>query len=1249
MKKLFSIVLSFLLASTGPLVGSFAVSAAGNPFDEQRSYPQAVTEDFETETLPESVAVNGARISVDHANRGISSGALLVTPSSGSHSVYVLFGAKSGIQYQMSLLTKDINLSNIRVKIWSKMESGTYSSQEVIMNTKAAPDGWKKITGSFSGESGSVGIGYLEFFSVSTSAYFLDEILITPEFDSTVVKEGNLVQYSSFDTQEEINNLSYNKRAVTISVGEGAAGTKGSLHVVANGRTWANVSQDADLRVGRKYKVSFWAKANDETTEGLVIQLAIDRSRRTDPAAPLYAQPSDSQHPTIQSTWTKHEFIYQCTAATTDVGLPTIYFRVGNKATDVLDYCVDELVIEEVPNSYEVDVNTQFYGDSFENSAVILSVNGYLNSVGAWYRILAPYGNGFVIVKSGFLNNGETVKYYSPESVEGTYKAEYVAVDAWGLAGSAKEVYLSNSQFDEKEIIRANYDTSIWVDEMETLDATVTYQGGEASRNVLASIALYDDDGKLLSINNTQETVQAQRTSEIKLSIANDLLAEKSKVFLWDAQSFAPVRAAKEFTKTIYDEIIYVDPENGINSSKAPGTFHEPFKTMAHGRTKARSLMNDAIQSDSALNLCIVMMPGVYAGFDFTKVNTPCADNVSITYTSFKPGEAVVSEGKQVTEFTLYNSEKNIYQANISNLGTVALNSRQIYVNGVRAVRARSEGKLENCVNLGKGGVGVTTTDTSLLDYKKINELELVFYENWTNPRFVVETASFDEETQLVTLELNESLWNIRMNGGNTVPTVPEYYENAFELLDEGGEFYIDKTFGKLYYIPRDYEDMSTAEIVIPCDESLMSITGTAEEPMKNITFDGISFEHTTWTAPNASGFADGQNNGGSTATTSGFIPGAIELTNVHNVNFYNCKISKIGQTAVKMLEAVQNCDFVGNEIYDTSGGAIFVGDATWQHARAPKEEKYYQINNNVTDNYIHDISVEFRAGAAITAAFPKHMNICNNEVYSTAYSSVHTGWGWGSKAESGTVNLNINNNYLHKILNTIMFDGGAIYTLGHTGGSLDNLNEMCGNYCYDIGNMFGVLYPDEGSSYWLLDNNVVDQTQHPVWKGKGSSNVAARWTHIHINTINNIVYGDNNYSTTAEKLNNGTDIQYQDPHVYPNADWPEEAQKIIAQSGVREPYRDNFDFGLQEVYFPAEFKMEVGDTISLSYIPTTSKMVRYDISNVAKAFKSDNPDIVSVNANGELTAHSSGTTKIKVAFMDNEVERTFEGTVVVP
>ena len=80
------------------------------------------------------------------------------------------------------------------------------------------------------------------------------------------------------------------------------------------------------------------------------------------------------------------------------------------------------------------------------------------------------------------------------------------------------------------------------------------------------------------------------------------------------------------------------------------------------------------------------------------------------------------------------------------------------------------------------------------------------------------------------------------------------------------------------------------------------------------------------------------------------------------------------------MLEAVQNCDFVGNEVYDTSGGAVFVGEPTWTYARAPHDAKYYQINNNVTDNYIHDISVEFRGGAAISAAYPKNMNICNNE-----------------------------------------------------------------------------------------------------------------------------------------------------------------------------------------------------------------------------------------------------------------------------
>ena len=170
------------------------------------------------------------------------------------------------------------------------------------------------------------------------------------------------------------------------------------MHVICNGKGWGNVSQNVNLRVGRKYQISFWAKAADDATNGLEINLAIDRNRRTDPLAPLYEQPYDEKHPTITNKWVHYSFIYQCITATTDTCTPSIYLRVGNKSTDVLNYYLDDLVITEIPDSYDVDVSATLSGDVFERSAMNLNVQGYMNSVGVWYRLYAPFQNEYVIV-----------------------------------------------------------------------------------------------------------------------------------------------------------------------------------------------------------------------------------------------------------------------------------------------------------------------------------------------------------------------------------------------------------------------------------------------------------------------------------------------------------------------------------------------------------------------------------------------------------------------------------------------------------------------------------------------------------------------------------------------------------------------------------------------------------------------------------------------------------------------------------
>lgn len=1224
---------------------------AVNPFLGNETCPEVLQEDFEN-GLPESVG--SANLVLSHVNpqRGASKGALK-TVSASEGDLCFLFSGKEGKTYDISFLA-DSSVESLCFSVWGKNESGDYYVQSVETEMEIQNGGWKRFSGTYCcdgtgtdifGQRGDMGdFGFISV-KVPSGEHIFDELLILPRYESNAVTTGNLVPSGGFNTEADLADWSYSSHNVQVSLSSnGANNTSGAMEVVGTGNGWGNVSNSAAVRFGRKYEISFWAKALDSQTVGKSIDFILDRSKRTDQTAPQYQHLRDENNKLLTAEWVKYTILYQDLTATADTSVPNIYFRIGHDSTETFHYLVDELSIKEIAGSYSVDAQPQFQLDEFSDNVASFSFAPKGNSIGVYYRLLAPYNDTFVIIDSAYLDVNETAQCELDNGYSEGMKLQYNAKDPYGVIGSTYEMDCHAEYIERAERIIANFDTTIWIDEMAFLDATVTFQGGSSGRDFTVALAFYNADGEQISVTEQEASVTAESTSVVHISKPNDPNAHTAKLFVWEEGSTVELHPGKEITKLVSSEMIFVDPVNGLDTNG--GTYSAPLKTL----DKAQQMINGKLSSGTTGSVYTVLMPGEYSVVDdeFALISDDSSENVTVTYASYKPGEAKITGGREITGFTLYDEGKNIYRASVE----PGIDSRQLYVNGVRAVRARSEGKLENAVNLGKGAAGLTTTDTSFLTYEHLQDVEMVFYENWTNPRCCVQSAELDQSTGLVTLTLNSDAWTRLMNKGNCVPTVPEYYENAYELLDSEGEFYLDKYEGYLYYKPRTYENMSTAKVVLPVAERLMSVAGTAENPVQNITFNGISFEYTTWNDANGYGYVDNQNNNPVTATRSGFIPGAVELKNVDNVNFYNCKFSKIGQTGVKMTEAIQNCDFVGNEIFDTSGGAIFVGDPTWAQARAPQDAKYYQINNNVTDNYIHDISVEFRGGAAISAAYPKNMNICNNEVYNTSYSAVHTGWGWGSTAESGTVNLHINNNYLHKILNTKIYDGGGIYTLGHTGGSLDNMNEMCGNYCYDIGNRYGVLYPDEGSSYWLIKNNVVDQTEHPLWYGKGSAEegsepIVARWTHIHINTINNI-HLTNNYSTTTAKLNNGTDIVIDEPLYYPNADWPEEALTIIDNSGIREEYRDNFRFALQEVYTKDTFTVTQGGTVNIEIIPTTSKKLFYDVTGLPCVYRSKNPDIASVNSEGIITGVSAGTATVEIVFVENGVERVFECQVNV-
>lgn len=82
---------------------------------------------------------------------------------------------------------------------------------------------------------------------------------------------------------------------------------------------------------------------------------------------------------------------------------------------------------------------------------------------------------------------------------------------------------------------------------------------------------------------------------------------------------------------------------------------------------------------------------------------------------------------------------------------------------------------------------------------------------------------------------------NYKVSGEQTV-------YNVFEWLDEPGEFYFDKSGKRLYYYPREGENLETAQVVVPELQTLVNIQGeSTENRVHNISFEGLTFAHTDW------------------------------------------------------------------------------------------------------------------------------------------------------------------------------------------------------------------------------------------------------------------------------------------------------------------------------------------------------------------------------------------------------------------
>lgn len=546
----------------------------------------------------------------------------------------------------------------------------------------------------------------------------------------------------------------------------------------------------------------------------------------------------------------------------------------------------------------------------------------------------------------------------------------------------------------------------------------------------------------------------------------------------------------------------YVSPQG---SDANPGTAARPVLSIQHALELSRSAKKHEI----------VLRGGTYRLAE--PIRLSAADS-GVAFVAERGAHAVISGGVRISEWREVDARRHVWAAAVP--GAV-VNTRQIYVNGVRSTRTRGRVPVE----LTETPTGYTAADATMSSWKNPADMEFVYtggnsiwsersegLGSWTEPRCPVQSISgttitmaqpcWDNSTKRVMLPSGARTANLV--GPMSVGKRPEYVENAYELLGTPGQFYFDRPSHTIYYVPRAGEHLKSADVELPVLETLIEGDGTASAPVENIRFSGIQFSYATWLAPSGpDGFSEIQANyqvtgaaGYSRQALCNLVPGGmcpygawtqahgnISLAFAHHVQFLDDDFIHLGAAALTLGDGAQNDVVRGCVFTDVSGNGVQLGGV--DTPLAPIAE--FTSDNRIENNLFRNVGAEFRGGIPIVVGYARNTVITHNQIDHIPYAAISMGWGgWPDKIkQAGQANNSTGNVIRDNLIHDLMIDlsdGGGIYTQGLTGKSLQDGEKITGNVIYDQYSSGHEIYTDNGSSMITVSGNVMFNTNHDNW-----------------------------------------------------------------------------------------------------------------------------------------------------------------------
>ncbi len=539
---------------------------------------------------------------------------------------------------------------------------------------------------------------------------------------------------------------------------------------------------------------------------------------------------------------------------------------------------------------------------------------------------------------------------------------------------------------------------------------------------------------------------------------------------------------------------IYVSPSgNDANAGTAPS---QPVRTLQRARDLVRTL-DGSMTGD----LVVSLANGTY------RLSQPLTldardsgtNGHRVIWTAASGARPVISGGIPITGW--HKGSGNLWSAP----APAGLRTRQLYVNGVRATRA--SGPLPTKIT-STTSKGYTTGDATMDNWRNPKDIEFVYTAGlggWTEPRCPVSAIAPTAITMAQPCWANTNFrlarttsqaWNLV--GRPKLHTLPTLVENAFELLDAPGEWYLDRTAGVVYYLPRTGEDLTTAKVTAPVLETLVSGRGSASAPIHDITFSGLQFSYATWLRPaGGDGLSEVQATVSLTGTGAGntqglctnvdggtcpygawtVTPGNVSFSYARNLQFLGDGFVHLGATGLDLGNGTQNTTVKGSVFTDISGNGIQLGGLNLPTASSANRTS----RNTIADNHLFGLPVEFHGGVAIDVGYAERTTIAHNQLNALAYTGVSIGWGgWMDKiqkpAQANFSNLNrITNNLIFDHM-LVLNDGGGIYVNGIQGGDLAHGLTIAGNVIHDEkgqANSKGI-YTDNGATNVTISGNAL-------------------------------------------------------------------------------------------------------------------------------------------------------------------------------